>query len=253
MNLSCCIWALSGPEDVVLANIAAAGFKWIDIQPNTLTGLHDLDLQVSCIGISFGLPEGVTLDSPDSAVTARAGAHLEQALNYGAQFGATTAYVVPGRDSSQAALDRYARTLTTAADQAAALGMKLCIEHFPGMALPTVTATLDFINALDHPNLYLLYDIGHVQMVGDDPAGAIIQAGSRLGYVHLDDNDGQGDLHWSLLDGVLTEETLQRTFAALAEVGYTGSISLELHPALPDPLAALKKSREIVMKLEGVA
>ncbi len=249
MNLACCIWALSDSEDVVLTNIAEAGFKWIDIQPNTLTGPPDLDLQVSCVGASFGLPAEATLDSADAAVAAQVLAHLEQALTYGAKLGATTAYVIPGLDASQAALDRYARVVTTAADRAAALGMKLGIEHFPGRALPTVSATLDFIRALDHPNLYLLFDIGHVQLSGEDPAEAITNAGPRLGYVHLDDNDGQGDLHWSLLDGLLTKATLRRTFAALTDIGYTGAISLELNPALPDPLAALKQSREIVINL----
>ena len=34
-----------------------------------------------------------------------------------------------------------------------------------------------------------------------------------LGYVHLDDNDGINDLHWSLLEGVMTDESLRRDFA----------------------------------------
>ena len=46
-------------------------------------------------------------------------------------------------------------------------------------------------------------------------AAAIAAAGAQLGYVHLDDNDGRNDSHLALLDGVMSAETLCRTFAAL--------------------------------------
>jgi hydroxypyruvate isomerase len=252
MNLSCCIWALSGPEDKMLASLAGLGFRWIDIRSQDLAGqpiqakARALELTVSCIGASFGLPEGATLDSADPDSAARALAHVRQALAYGAALGATTAYVVPDMDGSPEALARYAHSVTRAAIEAEALGLKLCIEHFPGRSLPTAAATLDFIEAISHPNLYLLFDIGHIQMSGEAPAAVIERAGLNLGYVHLDDNDGQNDLHLSLLDGVLTEAALRQTFAALADIGYPGAISLELNPNLPNPLQALKQSREVV-------
>jgi hydroxypyruvate isomerase len=252
MNLSCCIWALSGPEDEILASLAGIGFRWIDIRSQDLAGqpvrarARALDLTVSCIGASFGLPEGATLDNADPDQAAQALAHVKQALGYGAALGATAAYVVPDIDGSPEALARYAGSVSSAAAEAEALGLKLCIEHFPGRALPTAAATLDFIEAIDHPNLYLLFDIGHIQMSGESPAAVIESAGPRLGYVHLDDNDGQNDLHLSLLDGVLTEATLRQSFAALKAIGYPGAISLELNPNLPNPLQALKQSREVV-------
>jgi sugar phosphate isomerase/epimerase len=86
-------------------------------------------------------------------------------------------------------------------------------------------------------------------MSKEDPAATIKLAADRLGYVHLDDNDGVNDLHWSLLDGVMTEDSLRRLFAALNEVGYTGPVSLELSPRLPDPHSALERSLAIVQRL----
>ena len=53
-------------------------------------------------------------------------------------------------------------------------------------------------------------------MSGEDPEAVIANAGDRLGYVHLDDNDGLSDLHWSLLEGVMTEE-IANVDAARAE------------------------------------
>ena len=84
-------------------------------------------------------------------------------------------------------------------------------------------------------------------MSGEDPAEVISTAGSRLYYVHLDDNDGHGDLHWALLDGVLTTHTLRDTFRALQDIGYDGAVSLELSPMLDDPYQALERSRKIAI------
>ena len=69
-----------------------------------------------------------------------------------------------------------------------------------------------------------------------------------MGYVHLDDNDGEGDLHWPLLAGVLTEKVLSATFAALALSPYAGPASIELSPQLPDPVAALAQSRACALQ-----
>jgi sugar phosphate isomerase/epimerase len=127
--------------------------------------------------------------------------------------------------------------------------MTLSLEHFPGLALPTVAATRAFVESVDHPNLHVLVDIGHAQMEGITPATAIEIAGDRLGYVHLDDNDGVGDLHQALLDGMLTETALQDTFTAIGSVGYSGAVSLELSPALDEPEVGLRRSLDIVRRL----
>lgn len=252
MHLSCCIWVLTGPEEDNLKRMAELGFAWIDIQPQMLTTTQSqaqtktLGLRVSCVGASFGLPEGAALDSPSAEARSAALAHLERTLTHAASLGASAAYVVPGLDTGKDALPHYGDSLAAAAQMAQRHGLKLCIEHFPGRSLDTATATLDFVRAVGHPNLYLLFDSGHIQMRGEDPAEIIQRAGPQLGYVHLDDNDGIGDFHWSLLDGVMTADSLRRTFAALDEIGYSGGISLELSPRLADPFAALAASRRVV-------
>jgi sugar phosphate isomerase/epimerase len=92
-------------------------------------------------------------------------------------------------------------------------------------------------------------DSGHLQMSNEDPVKTIALAGARLGYAHLDDNDGEGDLHWSLLDGVLTRASLAATLAALENSAYSGPVSLELHPQLPNPAAALAQSLGLLKEL----
>lgn len=254
MKIACCIWALGGTETDVLRQVRELGFNWIDIQPmhlRTLESLHllqELGLRVSCVGASFGMPEGASLDHADPAARLEAVTHVMGAIDTAAGFGADTVYVVPGKDGSPAALERYASSMTRLAESAGERGIKLAIEHFPGLALPTASVTLEFVRQTRHPNLYLLLDSGHLQMSGEDPETVITNASDRLAYVHFDDNDGLSDLHWSLLDGLMSEESLDSMLEALAAIGYQVTLSLELNPSLPKPAQALGDSLDILLR-----
>ena len=254
MKIACCIWALSGIETEILRQIRDIGFDWIDIQPSHLRTLEsqlltqELGLRVSCLGASFGMPPGASLDSDDSDARHDALLHVKNAIDWAADRRADTAYVVPGSANSASALQRYADSLAQLADWAAARGIKLAVEHFPGTALPTAGETLEFVQAIGHANLYLLYDSGHIQMSGEDPWQVITNADDRLAYVHFDDNDGLGDLHLGLLDGVMTEASLAATFRALKAIDYRGAVSLELSANLPNVSRALRESRDLLMR-----
>ena len=251
MNLSCCAWALSGTPSEVTRQVGGLGFESVDLRPFAFAGekgrkqLAAAGLEVRCVAASAGVHEDLALESADRAVVSAALRQLDIAFEYAASLGAGTAYIVPGGDAV-ADLGRYAAALGEAAGLAQQRGLRLAVEHFPGRALPTAAGTLDLLAEIGHPNLYLLFDLGHAQMSNEDPVEAIEAAGPRLGYVHLDDNNGVDDSHLALFDGVLTGETLRRTLAALPSVGYDGPVSLELNPELPDPADALRRSREAV-------
>ena len=252
MELSCCAWALTGSEEDVLTALAAIGFRSIDVQAKTFVGpasrarIDDLGLSVSCLALCFNMEDGAALDGATAAAQQAALDHCREALDHAAALGVSTAYVVPGTDP--AALPQFGDALGQVADFAAARAIRVGVEHFPGKALPTAAGTLEYLSRLNHPNLYLLLDTGHLQMSREDPAAVIAAAGDRLGYVHLDDNDGEADLHWPLLAGVLTEEALAATFAALALSPYAGPASIELSPQLSDPVAALAQSRACALQ-----
>ena len=234
MRIACCIWALSESETDMLRQVRDIGFDTIDIQPMQQRSLEsrllaqELGLKVSCVGASFGMPAGAALDHAEPGCLQSAIDHAIAAIQHGADIGADTVYVIPGANDESTALERYRHSITQLADAAAEHEIKLAIEHFPGTALPTAQDTLAFIRQVDHDNLYLLYDSGHIQMSGEDPEAVISNAGDRLGYMHLDDNDGINDLHWSLLEGVMTDESLIATLRALDAFGYQGALSLEL-------------------------
>lgn len=254
MRIACCIWALSGNEVETLRQVRDVGFETIDIQPGHQRALEsrllaqELGLRVSCVGASFAMPAEAALDHAIANRRELAIDHVRSAIEHGAHIGAETVYVIPGADAEPAAKDRFGDSLVRLAAFAAERDIKLAIEHFPGTALPTAAETLEFIHGAAHDNLYLLYDSGHIQISGEDPATAIANAGDRLGYVHLDDNDGVDDLHWSLLEGVMTPESLAATVRALDAVGYKGALSLELSPALAKPAEALSESRDVLLR-----
>ena len=253
MNISCCAWALSGPEEGALDQLAAIGFRHIDVQARTYTSAQsrshqsDLGLKMSCVGLSFNMEIGAAMDSPDASARQKALDHIEAGLDQTASYGVDTAYVVPG--DNDALLPHFTESLIAANELAAARQIKLCVEHFPGKALPTARGTLAFLRDLKQDNLYLLLDSGHLQISDEDPAEIIAEAGLQLGYAHLDDNDGEGDLHWSLCDGIMTRDALQATLTALEVSPYSGPVSLELHPELADPAASLKRSFDLVREL----
>lgn len=268
MRLSCCIWALdegTGPYrlwrrygrqranlDQSLKQVAAMGFRNVDICPSMLSDegsqsvLKNLNLRVSCISASHEAPARSTFDSDDAADLDPMVAHVNAAVLHAARLGAEFTYVVPGKPIDDHSLSRHAKHYAKLAALGEKQGVRIGIEHFPETILPTVKATLDFIRDIGHPNLYLLFDLGHAQISNEDPAGVLPLAGDRLGYIHLDDNDGERDLHLPLTDGIQTEESLERFFKALEDVGYNGALSLEMMPTLPDPLDAIRRGREIV-------
>ena len=257
MYLSCCAWAITAPPEETLADVSSLGFAWVDVRPEFLdhserkAQLRAASLKLSSIAASFGLPGNAALDSEERASRVRGTAYVDRAAARCASLGGSAVYLVPGPDGSREAVLRYAESLAEAAEMAEKRGVRLCVEHFPGTSLPTAAATLDLLEGVGHPNLGLLFDIGHIQMSGEDVEGVVQRAGDRLFYVHLDDNDGKNDLHWGLLDGVLTGEALRRLLDALAESGYSGAVSLELSPQLDDPYKALQRSREIVLDCGG--
>lgn len=268
MKLSCCQWGLdegSGPlrrwrrlrrtripESRSLALLADLGFKSVDICPtmqktkDATSALANLGLDVRCLSLSHEAPPNSSFDSDDDDWVAPVKQQTSRGIEHAAKLGAECAYVVPPKPKGQDTLPILSQRYRGLAELGQSNGIRIAIEHFPGTVLATVKETLDFIEGVDHPNLYLLFDIGHAQMSNEDPAEVLSLAGDRLAYIHLDDNDGKGDLHLALTDGIQTKESLSTLFSVTRDIGYNGPFSLEMHPTLPDPLDAIRRSKAIV-------
>jgi sugar phosphate isomerase/epimerase len=163
-----------------------------------------------------------------------------------ARLGATHGYVVPGTDGSADGLARFADACRLLAAFAGQRMVRMCVEHVPGRALPTAAGTLGWLKELAVDNLALLLDVGHCLITQEDPVAVIARAGGRLGYIHFDDNDGVGDLHWPLLEGRLTQEMLAEVIAALRAANYRAALALELNPNHGVPAEALARGKALL-------
>jgi len=241
--------------EAAVEQAAGLGFTHVDVvaqaaRPQShFEVLADTSVVVSCCSIGRGLPDEQALDAFDIANRREAVESMKQQLADAALLGATFGYVVSGKDASAEGVARFAESCAILADFAAGRMVKLCVEHIPGRALSTAKATLEWLEQLAHPNLFLLLDIGHCLITGENPAELIHLAGNRLAYVHFDDNDGAGDLHWPLLTGKLTEASLRGTLEALFRAGYRSPLALELNPGNADPIAALHEGKKVLHRL----
>jgi sugar phosphate isomerase/epimerase len=238
-----------------IRKLQGLGFTHVDLvglaarPPQHLETLAESGLIVSCGAIGRNLPLGCTPDAASVALRRTALEEMKRQITDIACLGGTCAYVVPVKDAGAPSVARFSEACALLADYAAGRMVRLCIEHCPGTALPTVAATLDLLDHIGHQNLGLLIDVGHCLLSCEDPAAAFLQAKDRLFYVHVDDNAGTSDLHWPLLTGRLTEELLRATLASLMEQGYTGGLSLELRAENAEPAEALRQGRELLEKL----
>jgi sugar phosphate isomerase/epimerase len=255
MFLSVLLTSLRGGFPTAVNQAAALGFAHVDVVALTerpaadREALAETGLLVSCGALGRGLPQGHTLDAPDVAARRRTLDLLKRQLDDLAQLGATHAYLVPGTDATDGALARFSEAVALAAEYADQQRIRCCIEHTPGRALPTAAATLDWLARAGHDNLVLLLDIGHCLLSRENASEVIRTAGPRLGYVHFDDNDGVGDLHWPLKAGLLDEDQLRQVGAALSAASYRGALTLELKPGDGDHLDALRQGKSLLEAL----
>ncbi len=245
---------LDGPPADFAAEVRLAadvGFACVDVvaleeRPAAdREALAEAGLLVGCAAVGRGMPAGRTLDAADAGLRREALERMRRQIADAAHLGATCAYVVSGMDGSEAGLACFAEACELLAEYAAGRMVRLCVEPIPGRALPDAAAVLQWLRRASHPNLGLLLDVGHCLIAGEDAASAARSAGPLLAHVHLDDNDGVGDLHWPLLTGRLTEARLTELAEALREIGFTGGVSLELKAAGAERAEAWRRSKEI--------
>jgi sugar phosphate isomerase/epimerase len=210
-----------------------------------LDALADAGVMVSCAALGHGLPDGHRLDAADVGVRRATLEFLRQQVADAARLGATRAYLVPGIGNDSDSLSYFAEGCALLADYAAGRMVRLCVEHVPGRALATAGQTLAWLEGIGHANLGLLLDVGHCLISGEEPAAVARRAGSSLAYLHLDDNDGVGDLHWPLLTGRLTQKHLQDLAAALRDSGYRAGMALELKLGNDTLRTALQESKRL--------
>ncbi len=122
-------------------------------------------------------------------------------------------------------IERNLQSLDELIDEGKRLGVGLMVENLPG-DFNTVEQLAELLDPL--PDLGLHLDIGHANLlVAENTTAALVrQFPDRLKHVHLHDNrGGHADLHLPLGAGNVPVE---KCLAALKEIGYDSTITLEV-------------------------
>jgi L-ribulose-5-phosphate 3-epimerase len=172
-----------------------------------------------------------TLVSADAAGRARRVDFLCRAIDIAANLGSDCVSLWSGTlhhdAGEEAAFSRLVAGLGKVLDYAQRRQVTLGFEPEPGMLIDTMARYEELVSRLDHPQLRLTLDIGHLQCLGETPLAAQIERwGERLVNVHIEDM--RAGVHEHLMFGE-GEIDFPPVIAALRKVGYRGGRRWGLH------------------------
>jgi D-psicose/D-tagatose/L-ribulose 3-epimerase len=218
-----------------MAASAACGYDFLELSLHQLDELDvagiraasaECDLKITC---SRGLSFDADISSEDITVVSRgadlltrsidATARLGSSILTGPLFGALGKYPGP---MSRAGRANAIGVLREAAIEAARLDVTLGLEvcnRYETNVVNTAADALNLIDGIGQDNVVVHLDTYHMNIEEDNLYQPIIDAGQRLGYVHVGENH-RGPLGSGHVD-------LGTVFQALSAIGYSGPIAFE--------------------------
>ena len=154
-----------------------------------------------------------------------------------------------GRGPTVDELQWGVETMRKVADHAAQAGVTIATEYlnrFENYFLTCAEQAVNFVQAVDHPHVRMMYDTFHANIEEKNLAQAIQAAAPWTVLVHVSENDrsipGTGHVQWD------------ETFDALQAAGYDGWLVVEAFGlALPNIAAATKIWRRMFPAEEQLA
>ncbi len=250
-----CAWIYGeAPLDATFGRIAAAGYDGVEIpgEPGSLDAaevrrllarhnLEPLGLTASCMVPATRRD----LAHPDPAVRADAVRYVVDCLRFAAEVGAPLVQMLPSGETRLAPLAARQEewgwsvaAMGDAAREAERLGVAICIEplnRYEAYLVTNVEEALAYVATVDSPWVGMTLDLFHANIEEPDIGASIRAAGARLRHVHVADTNRQG-----LGRGHLDFEAAAR---ALRDIGYDGSVIVEVTPPGPDPFCSIKDAR----------
>lgn len=241
LNASACAFMAkeygAGPASLraLFRELRSVGFQYVDLSfretgedglsfSPSIQGSDLHGLKVGCVALRFK----DWFKAPNRALNLdfERKRSIQEQLQKMRKLGASALYTVPpSSDVKTAAFSDFLFFLSEASQRE---GIRCCIEPLPGTFLGNDKETLQFVRETSHPNLFVLVDTGHSLLSGENPVESISAAGKHLGYVQIDDTNGERHSHVPLFDGVLTRGQLRSFMAQLLELDYAGTVGIEI-------------------------
>jgi sugar phosphate isomerase/epimerase len=204
-----------------------------DVDPAVVRRLVcEFGLGVPTLGTGMAVADGLSFADPDPEVRARAVERVLGHVRLAAAIGsAVTIGSLSGRLGSRPGALQCLSDICRAAEP---LGVIVLLEPLNRYECDYINTVVDGLRIMDEvgaPNLRLLADTFHMNIEETDMAASLEAAGQRLGHVHLADSNRRAPGHGHF--------DFAGVFAALARIGYSGYLSLEVLP-LPDAATAIR-------------
>ena len=113
------------------------------------------------------------------------------------------------------------------------------VNH-PGYYLWSSVEAFEIIREVDHPNVKVIYDIYHQQVMEGNIIPSITKNLDCIAHLHAAGHPGRNEMQYG-------ENDYHNIIKAVDAAGYTGALGLEYRPLL-DPIESLKSVKEIYGK-----
>jgi D-psicose/D-tagatose/L-ribulose 3-epimerase len=212
-----------GFDGVELAIFHAHGFQAAQIRRDTEA--HGLETTVCTV-----IPSELSLVSDDAGIRARTQRHLRDCIAGVAEAGSkllvgptyTPVGYLPGRRRTPQEWEWAVEGLQSLTDTLVAHDVTLAVEplnRFETFFLNTAADAAALCDAVNHPNVGVLFDTFHANIEEKDIAAGYRTVGRHLKHVHTCENDrgtpGNGHVEWGAV------------FQALRDVQYDGWLTIE--------------------------
>lgn len=157
---------------------------------------------------------------------------LNQAVSYARFLKPVAINILAGRCFNEARQSEYLKTfkdnLLLAANTMARLGIKTVFEaintsDMPNFLIHSGAQQLAILNELNHPNLFIQYDIYHASKMGENAVEFIGQYADKIGHIQFADCPNRGQPNTGIIN-------FPELFKMIEQARYSGWLGAEYKP-----------------------
>ncbi len=240
--------AIAGCEEIEVAAMP----RYLPQRSTIRRSLKKKGMEVTAVslGVPFFFSQSrLNLHSPKKTVRDSTIEYVHKGIDFASHIESGIIYACSmdrsPRADREGTIARLTESVLDCSDYARSAGVRFGLEPFPTGELPTVKETSAFVEGARSDNLGVLLDAGHAAISGESLKKAAHISRKTIMHVHLNNNDGVGDLHWPPQVGTLSPSDFEGLLLELNDQGYRGGISIEL--SRPRPVVeTVNRSREFV-------
>ncbi len=158
---------------------------------------------------------------------------LQQCKSYAEILKPEVINILPGRctlnpERESEYIETFIKNLTLATETFKPLGIKTVFEaintdDMPSFIIYSGSQMLDIINQINHPMLYLQYDIYHMYKMNENIIDFINKHAAKIAHIQFADNPGRGQPGTGKID-------FDQLFNAIQQSKYSGWVGAEYKP-----------------------